>query len=153
MGRKMQMTGLTISSGALRRFSMLLAAAALAFSVAACASEAGDDGLEESDTTEETNDPGDDGGEGTTASRLSFSGSGDDQTEPFDVAANWELRWESDGAFQAELFNPEGESRGVIIETDEAGDGATFISEAGEFTLEVSADEDWSIEVVDRSGS
>jgi hypothetical protein len=154
----MQLTREVVPRVALRWLGILVAASALLLGVTACNGDASDDEraedeVEMPETTDEDRDLDDEGTQQSAASPLSFSGSGDDQTDAFDVAANWELRWEADDAFQAELFNAEGESRGVIIETDEAGDGATFISEAGEFTLEVSADGDWNIEVLDRSGS
>jgi hypothetical protein len=82
-----------------------------------------------------------------------FTGDGDDTTDEFEVGANWELSWESAGAFQAELIDASGSSRGVIIESAEAGDGGTFVSEEGTFTIEVTADDTWTIEVIDRSGS
>ena len=84
-----------------------------------------------------------------------FTGSGDDTTEAFEAAVNWELRWkaEESESFSIELLAEDGASRGQVVQGAEEGSGTTFVSEEGEFKLEVSAAGDWSITVVGASPS
>ncbi len=81
-----------------------------------------------------------------------FSGSGDETTETFRAAANWELRWRvaEGGPFAIELLTKDGESRGRIVDGGDNMEGTTFVSDEGEFKLNVSAGGDWSVQLLSR---
>jgi len=82
-----------------------------------------------------------------------FSGRGDKTTTTFRAAANWEIKWgttRADKQFAVELLDKNGTSRGQIVVAAKRAQGSTFVSEAGEFKLKVSATGDWSIEVIGR---
>lgn len=133
----------------------LVAAAALVFSITrdddhqtAEPQRSEEESTESTETTESTESASE-----TTPAALTLlelDGSGDETSEVFEAALNWELRWKAPDAesFSVELFNEEGESRGVLIEDSEDPDGSTFVSEAGSFYLEVTSDGDWSISVI-----
>jgi len=81
-----------------------------------------------------------------------FSGRGDKTTTTFRAAANWEIKWgtQADKQFAVELLDKNGTSRGQVVVATKRVQGSTFVSEAGEFKLKVSATGDWSIEVIGR---
>ncbi|WP_392544135.1 hypothetical protein [Oryzobacter telluris] len=82
-----------------------------------------------------------------------FTGSGDTTTKAFSAASNWEITWEAkpQSGFTVELLDKDGVSRGEIVTGNKKAKGSTFVSEAGEFTLKVSASAPWSIAVVGRT--
>jgi hypothetical protein len=97
----------------------------------------------------------DDPGEQPTAvdGVAQFSGNGDDTTDSFEVAGNWQIEWETSGeSFQVELFTEDGSSRGVIVDSAGEAEGGTFVTEGGKFYLEVTADDDWTILILDGGG-
>jgi len=81
-----------------------------------------------------------------------FSGRGDKTTTTFRAAANWEIKWGTQAGkqFAVELLDKNGRSRGQVVVATKRAQGSTFVSEAGEFKLKVSATGDWSIEVIGR---
>lgn len=78
-----------------------------------------------------------------------FSGHGDKTTTAFLAVANWEIKWgtQTGKPFAVELIGKNGTSRGQIVVAKKQPQGSTFVSEAGEFSLKVSAAGDWSIQV------
>lgn len=88
----------------------------------------------------------------TTAERATFSGTGDETTDVFEAAVNWELKWiVSEGeTFQVELFAKDGASRGFVVQDDGDSEGSIFVSEAGAFYLEVTTDGRWDVTVIGR---
>jgi hypothetical protein len=106
----------------------------VALALAGCTSAA-DEGGEEPVGTQMTDGP-------------TFSGEGDEDTEVFTTGPNWELAWETESSeMSIELLTGDAESRGTIIETDEAGGGTSYISEGGEFFLRVTATGSWQVEI------
>jgi hypothetical protein len=88
-----------------------------------------------------------------TGTVAEFEGDGDDSTEEVEVAGNWQVEWEATGdEFQVELINEEGESRGTIVDSGGESEGATFITEGGTFTLEITSDDEWSIAIHEGGG-
>ncbi|MFL6205083.1 MAG: hypothetical protein ACJ739_07000 [Acidimicrobiales bacterium] len=108
-----------------------------------------DGGSEKVTETTETTDPGSDGAEGARGVTDQFSGTGDDRTEVFEVAENWEVRWKASGSsFELELFTEDDTSRGTIVTASDEAEGSTFVVEGGRFYLAVTTDGDWSVDIV-----
>jgi len=83
-----------------------------------------------------------------------LSGIGDKTSDVFTAEANWEIRWKSPGKpFAIELLDKGGVSRGEVVQAGDRAEGATFVSEAGEFKLKVTATGEWSIEVIGQAES
>ena len=82
-----------------------------------------------------------------------FTGKGDKTTTSFKAAVNWEVRWrtEADTQFTVELLDKDGTSRGEIVAAKKRTHGSVFVSEAGEFKLNVTASRDWSIRIIGKS--
>jgi hypothetical protein len=97
----------------------------------------------------ETTEPGSDASEDVQGVTDQFSGSGDDTTEVFEVAENWEVRWTSTGSsFTLELFTEDDTSRGTIVTASDQAEGSTFVVEGGRFYIAVTTDGDWSLDIV-----
>lgn len=81
---------------------------------------------------------------------LDIEGEGDAVTDRFAARENWEIRWQAAGnaPFTVELFADDGQARGAIVEAEVAGDGSTFVSEAGTFYFLVSTDGPWKVQVL-----
>jgi hypothetical protein len=84
-----------------------------------------------------------------------FDGSGDKTTTAFSAASNWEIAWQAQpgSGFTVELLDKDGVSRGEIVTGKKQAKGSTFVSEAGEFKLKVSASSRWKIGIVGRASS
>jgi flagellar basal body-associated protein FliL len=83
---------------------------------------------------------------------VNFSGRGDQTTKVFKVASNWEVKWrtQADKAFAVELLRKGGDSAGQIVVAKKQSAGSTFVSDAGDFKLAVSAAGKWSVQVYSR---
>jgi hypothetical protein len=79
-----------------------------------------------------------------------FEGSGDKTTKAFSAAANWQIIWaaKAGSGFTVELLDKNGVSRGDIVTGKKQAKGSTFVSEAGEFKLKVTASGPWTIAIV-----
>lgn len=88
----------------------------------------------------------------TAGSIAELTGTGDQQTDVFEAATNWELRWSTAaaGSFTVELFAEDGTSRGVIVDEPARTSGSVFVSEEGSFYLAVTADTAWELEILGR---
>jgi hypothetical protein len=82
----------------------------------------------------------------------SFAGSGNATTKYFKVAADWKLAWDTSvpAGFEIELFTVAGADRGQLVGQVRAHSGTTFVSEAGTFTLRVTARRAWAIHISGR---
>jgi hypothetical protein len=108
----------------------------------------GDDGGGSEKVTQ-TTEAGSEGSDETRGVTEHFSGNGDDTTDVFEVAENWEVRWKTTGAsFELELFTEDDTSRGTIVTASDEPDGSTFVVEGGRFSLAVRTDGDWSVDIV-----
>jgi hypothetical protein len=78
----------------------------------------------------------------------SFKGSGKQSTRPFNIMNNWEIRWnDRGGTFSIELKTASGGYKGLVANQIQAGQGASYQPEAGEYYLEISGMGDWAVEV------
>lgn len=84
-----------------------------------------------------------------------FKGSGDKTTTEFSAASNWQIAWvaKAGSGFTVELLDKNGVSRGEIVTGKKQAKGSTFVSEAGEFKLKVTASSPWTIEIVGSASS
>jgi hypothetical protein len=131
---------------------VVVAAAVIGLAVVAVATRSDDTpAARDRTTTTDATTPPTPGEPGLVAT---FSGSGNDTTDEFEVGPNWEVRWQASGPgpFSVELFTTTGQSRGRIVDRADRTEGATFIVESGRFTLQVSADGEWSIRVISLAG-
>lgn len=82
-----------------------------------------------------------------------FDGSDDKTTTTFKAASNWRINWEAraGSGFTVELLDKNGVSRGEIVTAKKKAKGSTFVSEAGEFKLKVTASSPWKIGIVGRT--
>lgn len=77
-----------------------------------------------------------------------FAGAGDDATSSFTVEGPWEVRWESEGkAFHLELLDADGESVQTVVDHEGQGGGSNYLTQDSTYSLDVTADGDWSIRV------
>ena len=76
-----------------------------------------------------------------------FSGPGATETETFTVREGWQIHWDS----QSDTFSLAirgDRDFGTVVELDEPTSGITAPVGGGEFFLEISAEGDWSISVL-----
>lgn len=108
-------------------------------------------GTEEDETAEDGTEEGTDG---TVQEELvdEFSGSEDDSTATFTVQGEWEVRWETEGdAFQVNLVDEDGEELQTVVDHEGQGGGSNYLTRDGTYSLDVTADGDWSIRVFERT--
>ena len=76
-----------------------------------------------------------------------FAGPGAMQTEPFSVREGWQIHWDSQSD-SFELAIGGDQDLGTVVDVEESARGVTTPVVGGTFYLEVSAEGDWSITVI-----
>jgi hypothetical protein len=78
-----------------------------------------------------------------------FQGRGRKKTRPFAMPGGWEFRWKAKGlVFMARLDSKDGDMVDVLANQDGGGDGASYVAQGGEFTLDINAMGSWTVELV-----
>jgi hypothetical protein len=76
-----------------------------------------------------------------------FEGDGDETTDEFTVAKGWQIRWKSSGPFELAITGDQ--NLGTVVKQNKAEEGVVVPVGTGTFQLEVKADDDWSVTVVE----
>ena len=82
---------------------------------------------------------------------VSWHGTGNMQTRPFHVDSPWELQWRNEKGLFSVTLHPAGgsSSRDILVANGaEAGSSSAYQPTAGDFYLEIEADEPWTMRAV-----
>ena len=76
-----------------------------------------------------------------------FTGTGDDVTESFDVRRGWRMDWSTTGDAMTIAIRGD-QNMGTVVTTDEPASGTTDPPAGGVFHLEVGAEGDWTVTIL-----